>query len=141
MAVKQKISGKGLSIPAGIVFGVFAALAFAMLGALLLALLVMKETVPMSGIGVGAMVIVFAAAVFGCWLASVLTNGKKLLVCALTGIAFFLILLSITAVFFDGVFEGIGISAVLILLGTGVSVLFGLRKKSGKSKFKIPVYR
>ena len=138
---KRKMSGKGISIPIGVVIGALTALAVAMIGALLLAFLVMKETISIDGTGFGAMIVVGLASAAGAWLAAAVTKSNKLLVCGLTAIAFFAILLSMTAVFFDGVFHGVGLTALMILLGAGVNVLPLQRKKSGKSKIKIPAYR
>lgn len=141
MVGKRKMSGQGVTIPAGIAIGVITSVAVMLMGALLISFLVMNETVPINGIGLGAMCVLVLAAAAGAWLATVLTRQKKLLVSGLTALIFYLVLLSITAVFFGGMFAGMCIVALMILLGAGATVLFGLRKKSGKSKIKIPAYR
>lgn len=141
MAVKRKLSGKGVSIPAGVVIGVVTAVAVMLIGALSMAAMVINETMPIDGIGVGAMCAIALASAMGAWLACGLTKQKKLLVCGLTALAFYLVLLSITAVFFDGMYSGMGTTALMVLLGAGVTLLPGLRKKSGKNKIKIPAYR
>jgi putative membrane protein (TIGR04086 family) len=141
MAVKRKLSGKGVSIPTGIVIGVVTAVAVMLIGALVMAAMVINETMPIDGIGVGAMCVIALASALGAWLAGGLTKQKKLLVCGLTALGFYLVLLSITAVFFDGVYSAMGISALMVLLGAGATLIPGLRKKTGKSKIKIPAYR
>lgn len=141
MVGKRKMSGQGVSIPVGIAVGVIVSVAVMLLGALGIGFLVINETVPIDGIGFGAMFVLALAAAAGAGVATLLTRQKKLLVIGLTALAFYLVLLSITAVFFDGMFAGVGIIALMILLGAGATVLFGLRKKSGKSKIKIPAYR
>ena len=141
MAAKRKITGSGVSIPVGIVIGVAVSVGVLLVGALLSAYLVMIETISLDGIGVAASCILALATALGCWLASVMTKKQKLLVCGATALAIFLVLLSVTAVAFDGVFTGVGSSALMILLGAGGSLLPGLRKKSGKNKIKIPAYR
>lgn len=141
MAVKRKLSGKGISIPIGIAIGVVTAIGVTLLGALAMAAMVIRETVPMDGIGVGAMGILILASALGSWIGSGLTKQKKLLVCGLTALVFYLVLLSVTAVCFDGVYDGMGLTALLLTAGAGVPLLSGLRKKSGKSRVKIPAYR
>ena len=141
MARKHKMSGKGVSLPAGIVIGVVAGVSLAILGALLLAYLVVSESIDIGGTGVGAMLIVALASAFGAWITSALVKQKKLLVSGLTALGFFLILLSITAVFFDGVFSEVGKIGLMILLGAALPLLFTLRKKSNKNKIKIPAFR
>ncbi len=141
MAAKRKMFSSGVSIPVGIVIGAAVSVAVMLLGALLAACLVMSETLSMDGIGSAASGISAIAAALGCWIASAMTKKQKLLVCGLTAIAFFLVMLSTTAVFFNGVYNGIGLTALMILLGVGASLLPGLRKNSGKRKLKIPAYR
>ncbi len=141
MAVKRKMSGTGLSLPAGIGIGVLTSAAVSVTGALLMAYLIMSETVSIDSIGFGASCTLAMAAAVGCWMASWITKRQKLLVTGVTALAFFLVLLSVTAVFFDGVFSGVGLTALMILLGAGGSLLTGLRKKTAKSRIKIPVYR
>jgi putative membrane protein (TIGR04086 family) len=141
MAVKRKMSGNGVSIPAGIAIGVDASIAVMLIGALVMAYLVIRETVPMDGIGFGTACILIISSALGAWIATVLSKQKKLLVCGLTALMFYLVLLSVAAVFFDGMFSGMGITALMILLGAGGALLPGMRKKSGKSKIKIPAYR
>lgn len=141
MTVKRKLSGKGVSIPAGIVIGVVAAVAVMLIGALVMAVMVIKETITINAIGIGAMFVLALASAMGAWIAGGLTKQKKLLVCGVTALSFYLVLLSITAVFFDGVYSSMGIAALMVLLGAGVTLMPGLRKKSGKNKIKIPAYR
>ncbi|MBQ8768635.1 MAG: TIGR04086 family membrane protein [Oscillospiraceae bacterium] len=130
-----------ISIPAGVIIGVIAAVAVMLIGALVMSYLIVKETVGMSSAGIGAMVIVAISSALGVWLASALTKQKKLLVCGLTALIYYLVLLSITAVFFDGVYDAVGLTALMVILGAGGILLCGLRKKSSKSKIKIPAYR
>jgi len=141
MAAKRKLSGAGISVPALIGIGVIVSIAVMLIGALVLAYLVMNVTVGIESIGIGAVLIVFLSSAAGCWLVSKLAKQKKPLVSGLTALAFYLVLLSITTVFFDGAFAQMGITALLVLLGAGVSLLPNIRRKPGKSKIKIPAYR
>lgn len=141
MAAKRKMSGKDMSLPVGIICGVIASLVVTLIGALAVSYMVIKEMVSMDSIGLGVMCIAALATACGAWIASLLSNKNKLLNCGLTALAYYLMLLSVNAVFFDGIFTGMGITALMILLGAGISLLPGLRKKTGKSKIKIPAYR
>ena len=141
MAVKRKKTGAGISVPAGIAIGAAAAVAVMLLGTLLVAYLVIQDTVKMDAAGFAALCVLAAAAALGCWLATALTGKNKLLVCVLTALAFILVLLSVTAIFFDGTFSGVGGSALAILAGAGVTLLPEIGKKSRKNRIKIPAYR
>lgn len=141
MAVKRKLTGGGISLPAGIAIGVVTCIAVMLIGALAMAYLITNETLSIDGVGIGAMVITALSSALGTWLSTALTKQKKLLVCGLTALVFYLVLLSINAVFFDGTFAGMGLTALMILLGAGGIVLCGLRKKPAKNRIKIPAYR
>lgn len=141
MVAKRKLSGRGISVPIGIAIGVAICIAAMLIGALVMAYLIMNETIGIDSIGIGTMVITAVSSALGTWLATALTKQKKLLVCGLTAFAFYLVLLSINAVFFDGTFAGMRLTALMILLGAGGILLCGLRKKPGKNRIKIPAYR
>lgn len=141
MAVKRKKTGADISVPVGISIGVAISTTVMLLGTLMLAYLVLNETVSGNQMGLAASCILLLSTALGCWIAAILTKQKKLLVCGITALALFLILLSITAVFFDGTFSGVGRTAFVILLGAGVALLPGLRRKSRKTRIKIPAYR
>ena len=141
MAKKHKLSHSGISVPVCVTVGAISCLLVTMLGALLLAYMVGNETFGVAGIGIGSMLVLLLSTVLGCWIARALNKEKQLLVCGLTALVFYLSLISITAVFFDGIYTGMGLTALVILFGVGGSLLVGLRKKAGKSKIKIPAYR
>ena len=130
-----------IGVPMGIAIGVIAAVAVMMIGALITANLVLKETVSMNSIGLAAMCILAAATAAGTTLAMVLTKEKNLLVCGITALAVYLVLLCITAVFFDGMYRSMGLTAVAVLIGGGISLLPKLQKRAGNRKVKIPRYR
>ncbi len=141
MAKKRKSSGTGISIPAGVAIGVFAAIAVMLLGAIAISYLVLSEKVEIENIGILTFGLLAVSSAFGAITADFLTKQKRLLVSGLTALAVFLILLSANIVFFNGEFGKVGLSGLMILIGAGGSLLPMLRKKSGKSKVKIPVYR
>ena len=83
------------------------------------------------------MVVLLLSASLGSWTASTKIGRLRTQVCLITGGIYFLVLLSITALFFDGLYQGIGVAAILVFVGSGVTALLGIReKKSRKSKIK-----
>ena len=141
MAAKHKSSGRGISVPAGIAVGVAISVAVMLVGALGLACLVMKEIIEIDRIRIFTMGILALSAALGSWIAMRFTNEKRLMVCSLCAAAVYLLLICITVVFFDSMFDKMGAAALMILIGAGVPFLLGMRKKSGKSRIKIPSYR
>ena len=138
MAMKLK---KGITVPMGIVVGVLSSVILTVVGMLIVTSLVLNERVDVGGIGAIVFFVQVVASALGAWLSAKLVQDKKLLAGGLAALGLFLILLSINAVFFDGMFANVGITVLAILAGFGVSLLPKLRKKSSKSKIKIPAYR
>ena len=62
MVSKRKMSGQGVSIPVGIAVGVIVSVAVMLLGALGSGFLVINETVPIDGMGFGAVFVLALAA-------------------------------------------------------------------------------
>ncbi len=141
MAMKRRKSGKELPMAGAIAIGIFGSLILTFLGAALLAYLIGKGSVMQSGISFGCMIILAASSSFGAFLASGLFKRRKLMVCGITAAGYYLSLLAMTAMFFEGQYNGLGITAIMVLLGAGTALLPVLLGKGKKTKHKIPAYR
>lgn len=141
MTEKVKHSNRGMSVPAGVGLGVGICLVLTLAGAAILAYLVVNETIAQDGIGFGTMMIIAILSVMGALIAWWTVREKRAMVCGLTGIGYYLILLIITVFFFGGEFVGMGISALMVLLGVVLAILPGIRKKGSGRRLKIPAYR
>lgn len=139
MAGKQKLTGRAMSMPGGLAFGAAVSLGLTLLGALLLAKLVQNETLPWENIGYGIMVMLLAASFSGAMLAAARIKRQRLTVCLLSGVIYFGLLLSMTALFFGGQYSSVGVTGVLILGGSGTAALLGIREKRGGKPRKIKV--
>ena len=138
-----KIQGKKTAtIPVGIAFGILASMTATLAGAGILAYLISAGKVGESGIGWGAMLILIVSSALGSWAATGSTQQRKLMVCGISGAGYYLSLLGLTAMFFGGQYQGMGVTALMVLVGSGVVVLLSTLKNSkGKTKHKIPAYR
>lgn len=138
----KKATGKGISIPAGIGFGILLSLAVSLAGAGVMAYLLSAEKVAVSGIGWGAIVILASAAFAGGALGTKLVKGNSFPVSLGVGIGYFLVLLGCTALFFGGQYQGIVATFVTVFLGSAAAGMLGVKeKKSGFRRKKIPAYR
>lgn len=135
MVVNQKPTGRAMSMPAGLVFGAFISLGVTLLTAAVLAKLVDMERLAWENIGYGIMVLLLLASFSGAMAAYAKIKRQRLLVCAISGAVYFGILLSITALFFGGQFDSVGVTAALVLAGSIAAGLLGLRGE-GKRKGK-----
>ena len=141
MTVKRDVSGKATSMPIGIGIGALTSFAVTLLGAAVLSYLIVSERISEASVGYGAMIVLFLSSALGAWLAAARIKHRRLMVCSLAGIGYYLLLLIVTVLCFGGEFSGMGISAIVIALGSMFAMLPFLQKKQGKSKYKIPAYR
>lgn len=141
MTSKVKHGSRAVSVPAGIGIGIGISLIMTLAGAAVLAYLIVNETISQEGIGYGTMIILTVSSALGALAACLTIQQKRAIVCGLTGIGYYLILLLITVFVFGGEFAGVGVSAVMVLLGVGLAILAGIRKKGSGRKLKIPAYR
>ena len=56
---------------------------------------------------------------------------RRVYVCLLSGGIYYGILLAMTALFFGGQYQGMGVTALLVLAGSGLVALLGLRGEKG----------
>ena len=141
MVVNRKPTGRAMSIPGGLAVGILFSMAVTLVLTAVLAKLVETETVPQEKIGYGVMVILVLSAFIGAMTAFSRIKRQRLMVCGLSGVIYFGVLMSITALFFGGQYSAVGVTALLILLGSAAAALLGLKQGRGGSRKKIKVNR
>jgi len=101
--------------------GVSFAVGITVAGSYLIAYFIGREYLPESWIGYGAMILLILSPFLGCTLCNILDAEKRLLINVLIGMFYYGILIVMTAVFFQGKYEGIGVSGLLVVVGCGLS--------------------
>lgn len=132
MAANRKVTGKAAALPVGIGIGVLASLAVTLLGSALAAYLIHSEKIGENTIGGSAMVILAAASVIGALVACQRVKRMRVQVSMITGAAYYITLLAMTALLFGGQYDGMGVTALVVLAGCGVSALLGVRGGKGR---------
>lgn len=139
MTVNQKPSGRAVSVPMGLMTGAMVSLGITILLAAIAAKLTQMEVTEEAHIGYYVIVILMAASFAGAFTACKRIKRQRLMICVLSGIVFFLSLMSITALFFGGQYEAVGVTGLLIfcgcmlaLLACGNSSRGGKRRRPGK---------
>lgn len=130
MAANQK-SGRASSIPAGLGAGAGVSVLVTMLGTALLAKLLDAETIQWEAVGYGILIMVMLASMLGCITAMKKIKRKQGIVCLLSALTYWGILLSITALFFGGQYEAVGVTLLLIVGGSGCAFLLCARQERG----------
>ena len=142
MSVKLKRSGKALSTPVGIGLGLLASMVVTFIGAAILAWLVAGEKIAENTIGYGAMTILLISSMLGALFAANGIKRMRVQMCVTSGGVYYLSLLAITALFFGGAYQGMGVAALAVFVGCGMAALIGLRNGKGKQvRFKKKAYR
>lgn len=139
MGSTKKPTGRASSMGVGLAMGGLCGLAITLLGSGIIAKLIDANVFSESSIGYGIMVILLLAAFLGSLLAYGKIGRQRLLVCMTTGLIQFLLLLSMTALFFGGQYSGVGVTALLILCGSALAAFLGLRENRGGKTRKIRI--
>lgn len=139
MIATKKPTGRASSMGAGLVIGGLSGLIITLFGSAILAKLIDANVFPETSIGYGVMVILLLESFLGALLAFAKIRRQRLLVCMATGLIQFLLLLSMTALFFGGQYSGVGVTALLILCGSALAALLGLRENRGGKMRKIRI--
>lgn len=121
-------------LASGVGIGVGVSLLITMLLCACTATMIDKQIVSTQWSGGAALVVHLIAAFVGCMIAAKIAGKRRMIVCILTGIVYFLTLMAVSAAIYGGQYEGtlqglgttLGASALAGLLGAG----------SGKQKAK-----
>ena len=131
MVVNQKVSGRASSMPVGVGVGVGVSTVITLALSGLLAWLILGQTLEQSATGYGSMGILLTASVLGALAAVERVKRRRMVVCLLTGLGYYLVLLSLTALFFGGQYSGMGVTGLLIAGGSFAAGLIGAGKGEG----------
>ena len=94
---------------------------------------------PVEKIGYGIMVLLIVSSFAGAMISFGRIKRQRMLVCIVSGVIYFAMLMSMTALFFGGQYSAVGTIALLVLAGSGAAALLGLRQGRGAKRTKIKV--
>ncbi len=136
MTTNQRVTGRAMSMPAGMGLGLGLSVLLTVVGCAILAWLLGNETLPEESMGYGAMVILLLASWAGSLTAALLIRHRKLLVCLGTGGSYLALLLLVNGLAFGGSLKGLWVTALLILGGCAAAA--ALTAGWGKGHKKSP---
>jgi O-antigen/teichoic acid export membrane protein len=116
-------------MPKGIMLGWVAEMCLTLAGSALCAYLIGQESIKGEGIGYCAMGIILASSMTGALVACNSVKCRKLQVCMISGAVYYLSLLAVTALFFGGIFQGMGVTALLVFGCCGTMALLSVRER------------
>lgn len=140
MVVNKKVTGKAVSVPVGLLMGQAIAMIVSVLGSIIAANMILTETLEASAIGYCAIVILMLASASCALISAWMIKHRWMIVCLGAGGIYYLLLLATTAMFFGGQYQGMGVTALVVLGGSGAVGLLGLRagnrKRSKRAKHR-----
>ncbi len=126
----KKVNGTAMSIFGGIGLGLLTSMVITLAGAAVAAWLVTTEKIGEGTIGYIVMVIIALSAAAGALMACGFIKRLRLQVCMLSACSYFLTLLAMTAMLFGGQYQGVIVTAVIILITCVITAFI----PSGKSR-------
>ena len=124
-------------LPKGLGISMIVSVGSALVGSAVGAWLLSLEKIEEGNIGYITMILLLVSSFLGALVATRLINKKRMLVCLCAGSVYLLSLLGITALFFGGIYSGVGESALVILAGVLSVALIALKgNKSTKKRIK-----
>ena len=136
MVSNRKVTGTAMSMPGGLALGGLVSLAVTVIGATLAAYMILSERIPENGAGYCSMVILLLSSSLGALTAVKKIKHRRLYVCMLSAVVYYGMLLSVTALFFGGQYKGMGVTALLVLAGTGTVALLGTKQDNTSRKHR-----
>lgn len=134
MVVNKKVSGKARSMPLGFMAGLAVSMVITLILVGIIAQLVLGEKMAAEMIGYGSMATLLLSSAAGAWVAAKAVKHRWMVVCLGTGAVYYLTLLACTALFFGGQYEGVGVTLLVVLAGSGAVGLLGLKGESSTAK-------
>ena len=125
---RVKRGAKTLSMPSGILLAAGISLAIVVSEALVFAGLLGKEIITEGSFSNFVPILLFLSSLVGSWVGGSKVLDQKAIVCIVSALCFWLTLLGIPALFFDGQYGRVGICALAILAGGGVALFLSTRK-------------
>ena len=123
------------TIPKGIGIGLALSIATTILGTIICAWLLSTGKIQEGSIGYIAAGLILLSSILAATVSVKIIKQKRLVICLIDGAAYFLLLLSINAIFYQGMYSGVGENGLLILAGVISVALLGV-KGQNKPKMK-----
>lgn len=141
MKIKHTSATKERPMHGGILTGLVMSMGTTMICAGILAWMIVSERISEGAVGYGTLVIILTAAAVGAWISSRSAKQNMMLVCLLSAIAYFVVLLSCTALFFGGQYQGVGVTCLCIFCACACVGLLGAKRKRRGYFYKKRKYR
>ena len=118
--VKKEQQNREGNLAVSVVIGMGISVAVSLLGAIVITVLTMNEMIADQTIDYCVLALILIASIVGNLVSMLLEKRKLMIISIATSIAFALVLLAITAMFFEGQYHGVA-ATLLVIIGGGIS--------------------
>jgi len=136
MIVFGKTGGKATSMPVGFFWGGVSSIVITLLISAVVAWLVISQKITQDQVGYGVMILLIIASFAGAKVSYGKIKRQRMIVSFASGLVYFGILMSVTALFFGGQYNGVGETALMIFCGSALAFLQKGNQKPGVKKGK-----
>lgn len=135
MAVKRNTQTKLVNIPKGIGIGLVVSIATTIIGAAIFSWLMATERIGEGSEGYLCVILLLVSGLLGSLVSNRMIQQKRLPMRLLSGSVYFLSLLAANVLFFEGKYQAVGQSALVILAGALSVAILGMKNtKNTKRK-------
>lgn len=134
MVANRKVTGKAKSVPAGLALALGISMGITLFGSLIMAILLDSQTIQESGVGYGIMLLLLLSSAAGAFTAAKSIKRQMLPMSMLSGLCYYAMLLAITALFFGGQYQGMGVTALVVMAGCCVTAIALVKGKGTGTK-------
>ena len=136
MVANKKVTGRASSVPGGLASGMLTGLVITLLASAFAAYLASREVLAQDMFGYCAMGVLVLASFAGAAVAVRRIKKMPLQMAVASGLLLYVMLISMTALFFGGQYDAMGITLVLVLIGSGAGgILASGKPVSRKRKY------
>ena len=138
--MQHKVTGRASSIPAGLLTGALVSILMTVMICIIGGWMIGSEMIEQNKIGYCSITALLASAILGSMVASKKVQRKRFLITLASGGIYYALLVAVTIIFFDGSFQGMGVTLITVLIGVVVSVLisnWGQNTRNGRHHIKI----
>lgn len=130
MTVNHKVTGTASTIPAGLALGTAAAITVTILLSAVTAWLILRGTIPEDAVGYCAMAILPLSSGVGAAVAVGRIKRLRMQMGLAAAGLYYGCLLAAAALFFGGIYDGMGVTALMVLCGSLLVILLGSGQKN-----------
>ena len=141
MTMNQKPTGTTMSMPAGLAIGGIFSLIITLIMSAIVAKLIEGEVIAQRNVGYFVIGILLISTIVGALISFGRIKRRRMIVCLISGLIYYCILLSITALCFGGQYQGVAVTGLVILCGSCSAGLMGLRDKNMSRREKLGMLR